>query len=130
MATPREHSAGCSRLVGASSSWVAWLSWISFARQLDADDPGFRVLFVYGPGGVGKSTLLDEYAAVAGDAGACVVRVDGRDVAGTPQGVLDAVAEVLEVPADDGPVLPPFGERVVLLVDGYELAGPRGRVGA
>jgi hypothetical protein len=95
-----------------------------FRAALDAEDLGFRVLFVYGPGGVGKSTLLDEYAAVAGDAGACVVRVDGRDVASTPQGVLDAVAEVLEVPAGDGPVRPPFGERMVLLVDGYELLGP------
>ena len=74
------------------------------------------MLFIYGPGGVGKSMLLDECAAVAGDAGACVVRVDGRDVAATPQGVLGAVAGVLEVPADDGPVLPPFGERVVMLV--------------
>ena len=95
-----------------------------FRAALDADDPGFRVLFVYGPGGVGKSTLLDEYSALASDVGACVVRVDGRDVASTPQGVLDAVAEVLKVPVDDGPVLAPFGERVVLLVDGYERLGP------
>lgn len=91
-----------------------------FRSALDAAGPGPRVLFIYGPGGVGKSTLLDECAAVAGDAGACVVRVDGRDVAGAPQGVLGALAGVLEVPADDGPVLPPFGERVVLLVDGYD----------
>jgi hypothetical protein len=32
----------------------------------------------------------------------------------TPEGVLAAVAEVLTVPADGGPVLPPIGERVVL----------------
>lgn len=95
-----------------------------FRIALDADDLGFKVLFVYGPGGVGKSTLLDEYAAVAADAGACVVRVDGRDVESTPDGVLEAVAGVLNVPADGGPVQPPFGERVVLLVDGYERLGP------
>jgi AAA ATPase domain len=94
-----------------------------FRTALDADDPGLRVLFLYGPGGVGKSTLLDEYAAVAGDAGARVVRVHGRDVEVTPQGVLEADAG-LEISADGGPVLPPFGERVVLLVDGYEWLGP------
>ena len=62
-----------------------------FRTALDADDPRLRVLFVHGPGGVGKSTLLDECAAVADAAGARVVRVQGRDVEGTPQGVLDAV---------------------------------------
>jgi hypothetical protein len=91
-----------------------------FRTALDPAAPGPRVLFVYGPGGVGKSMLLDEYAAVAHDAGACVLRIDGRDVAGNPQGVLDAVAGVFEVPADGGPVLPPPGEQMVLLVDGYE----------
>lgn len=95
-----------------------------FRSALDTDGPGFQALFVYGPGGVGKSTLLDEYAAVAGDAGACVVRLEGRDLAGTPESVLDVVAEVLEVPPDDGPIRPLSGERVVVLVDGYELLGP------
>lgn len=73
---------------------------------------------------MGKSTLLDEYEAVAGDAGACVVRLQGGDLAGTPESVLDTVAEVLEVPDVGGPVQPLSGERLVLLVDGYELLGP------
>jgi len=95
-----------------------------FRSALEEGGPGFRALFVYGPGGVGKSTLLDEYAAVAGDGGACVVRLEGRDLAGTPESVLDAVAVVVEVPADGGPVRSSSGGRVVLLVDGYELLGP------
>ena len=35
-----------------------------FAAALEAKDPDFRVLFVHGPGGVGKSALLDEYASL------------------------------------------------------------------
>jgi hypothetical protein len=39
------------------------------------------VVFISGPGGVGKSTLLDRFAMTGGEAGRCVVRVDCRDVA-------------------------------------------------
>ena len=95
-----------------------------FQTALGSEEPAFRALFVYGPGGVGKSTLLNEFAALARAARACAVRVDGREVASTPDGVLDAVTDVLEVPADGGPILPPRAARVVLLVDGYEWLGP------
>ena len=67
-----------------------------FSTALDSDDPGLRVLFVHGPGGVGKSTLLDECAAVAHDAGAVVVRVDGRTVGdGAPGTVARRLYELL-----------------------------------
>jgi len=91
-----------------------------FRRALGAEDPMLRVLFVYGPGGVGKSTLLDACAAIGTEAGACVVRIDGREVASTPFGVLEAVADVLEVPAGNGAILLPYDERLVLLVDSFE----------
>lgn len=95
-----------------------------FRAALGSEDPTFRVLFVYGPGGVGKTTLLDAYAAAADEAGMCVVRVDGRDVASTPDGVLEAVADVLDVPPAGGRIRSPYGERVVLLLDAYERLGP------
>ena len=95
-----------------------------FDAAVSAEEPAFRVLFVHGPGGVGKSTLLEEYAASAAAAGACVVRVDGREVTSTPEGVLAAVTDMLDVPADDGPIVSPRAARVVLLVDGYEWLSP------
>lgn len=95
-----------------------------FAASLDTDDPDLRVLFVHGPGGVGKSSLLDELAGAAQDAGACVIRLDGRDVAGA-EAVLEAVGRVLLVPdGDEAPVTPPAGQRLVLLLDGYERLAP------
>jgi AAA ATPase domain len=95
-----------------------------FRAALEAGDPTFRVMFVYGPGGVGKSTLLDAFAAVAADAEACVVQVDGREVAGSPRGVLEAIGDVLEVPDGEHAILPPHGRQMVLLVDGYEWMAP------
>ena len=40
-----------------------------------------RVLHIHGPPGIGKTRLLDVYAALAADAGATVVRLDGRELA-------------------------------------------------
>jgi hypothetical protein len=95
-----------------------------FRAVLDSDEPAPRVLFLHGPGGVGKSALLTEFSGLAGAAGACTVRVDARQVPSTPDGVLASITDVLEVPADGGPILPLQPGRVVLLVDGYEWLGP------
>jgi hypothetical protein len=91
-----------------------------FRSALDDDGPTFRVLFVHGPAGVGKTTLLGEYAAIAEAAGAGVARVDGRTVAGTPNDVLDALVEAVDVPDGGAPIRSRSGGPLVLLVDGYE----------
>ena len=48
-----------------------------------------RVLFVHGQGGIGKTTLLQEFRARARAAGRSVVQVDGRDVDPSPEGLRD-----------------------------------------
>lgn len=81
------------------------------------DDSPFSVLHVHGPGGIGKSSLLEVLATAATEAGACPVRLDGREVHPSPAAVLDLLAQVLDVPPS-GPIGGPT--RLVLLVDGYE----------
>jgi hypothetical protein len=94
------------------------------------------LLFVHGPGGVGKSALLDRFADIAADAGRSVVRVDARYLRLGPD-ILPALAEgavllidtceVLE-PLDDWvrerylPSLP--GDALVVMV-GRRAPGPR-----
>ncbi|WAM15015.1 AAA family ATPase [Rhodococcus sp. JS3073] len=46
---------------------------------LESADPQLSVLFLHGPGGIGKTTLLGEFAEVAAETGASVARLDGRD---------------------------------------------------
>ena len=58
---------------------------------LRAGDQG-AVVFVHGPGGVGKTTLLRRFAVLADDVGRHVVRVDGRDVPPIPAAFVAAVA--------------------------------------
>ncbi|USX50986.1 ATP-binding protein [Lentzea sp. HUAS12] len=69
---------------------------------------GTGVLFVHGPGGVGKSALLDVFAGIAAEKGLDPVRVDARH--------LTLGREALPVPAEDAPA--------VLFLDTYELLEP------
>lgn len=97
-----------------------------FRAALDhALDPPFSVLHVHGPGGIGKTSLLQALGAVAAGAGATVARLDGRDLDPSPGSVLEALKETLAIPTGYGPIGPPEGGgRLVLLVDAYEHMTP------
>lgn len=77
-------------------------------RVLRGDDPA-RVVFVHGPGGIGKSTLLREITRRAQRLGYDPIWVDGREVAPFPQQIDDMVATITE------------SERAIVVVDSYEL---------
>jgi hypothetical protein len=49
-----------------------------FAAALAGDGDPFAVLYIYGPGGIGKSALLHQLADDARQAGRHVVQIDGR----------------------------------------------------
>jgi ABC-type nitrate/sulfonate/bicarbonate transport system ATPase subunit len=92
-----------------------------FRVALDSAEPPFSVLRIYGPAGVGKTSLLDVLAGLAAKAGASVVHLDGRDLVPSPPAVLGAVRQVLRVPDGEGVLTGPSGtDRVVVLVDTYE----------
>lgn len=98
----------------------------SFDALLDPSRPRC-VLFVYGPGGIGKTTLLQQFRARARAAGRTPILVDGRDVDCSPEGFREALDRAItkqradaagSAPTDDGL------DRTVLLLDGYERFGP------
>ncbi|HSW27401.1 MAG TPA: ATP-binding protein, partial [Burkholderiaceae bacterium] len=70
-----------------------------FARALAAAEPPFAVLHVVGPGGIGKTTLLQEFASLAVRAGRPVVYIDARHLEPLPDHVLAALAQALGVQA-------------------------------
>ena len=55
-----------------------------FLGALVVPEPPFSVLWIHGPGGVGKTALLGAFAEAAGDAGVDVVSLDLRAIEPSP----------------------------------------------
>ena len=78
------------RFVGRAEQLDLFTTWLT--------DGSFSLLWVYGPGGIGKSTLLRAFAQAAGNPGYLLARVDGARVMPTTEGIRAAVWDSL----DDG----------------------------
>ena len=95
-----------------------------FRSALQAVESSFSVLFLHGPGGIGKTSLLDVLHECADAEGATVVRLDGRLLVPSPQAVLEAMRDTVEVAASsDVPIRSP-ARPLVLLIDAYERLAP------
>ncbi|MBK8901087.1 MAG: ATP-binding protein [Anaerolineaceae bacterium] len=92
-----------------------------FRSALLAELAPFVVLHVYGPGGVGKTTLLHEYARVARTAGRTAVLLDGHNLELSPIGFTQAWHMAL---AQQGSTADSVPQKLVLLIDTYELMTP------
>ncbi|HEY0284492.1 MAG TPA: AAA family ATPase, partial [Vicinamibacterales bacterium] len=90
-----------------------------FRSALRADKAPFTVLYVHGPGGVGKTSLLREFARLAKDARRTVVPLDGRDIPPTRQAVLRTLEALSGVNTGEEARLA-VPDRSLLLIDTYE----------
>ncbi len=97
-----------------------------FLAALRAPELPFFVLFVHGPGGVGKTTLVRTYATLAAEADAGSTYLDGRALDPTPDVFLLALGQALglERGADVPAGLAASGRRHVVFLDTYELLRP------
>ncbi|HEU5089571.1 MAG TPA: ATP-binding protein, partial [Roseiflexaceae bacterium] len=68
-----------------------------FCSALESVHSSFAVLHLYGPGGMGKSSLLREFGHIAAERGRTVAYIDGRAIALHPAGFLAHLAEALQV---------------------------------
>jgi hypothetical protein len=94
-----------------------------FRTALLADEPPFVVLHIYGPGGVGKTTLLQEYGRIAAEHGRFVIHLDGRHLAPNPPAFATAVQQATGAPTG-ATAFTHWPPNSVLLIDTYETLTP------
>ena len=95
-----------------------------FLGALAAPEPQFSVLWICGPGGVGKTALMRALGEAAADADVPVVNLDVRTIEPSPRAFMAELARALGLPAEaSAREALTGGEPAVLLLDTFEAAG-------
>ena len=105
--------------LAARAGFVGRTQECALFRTALAADSTPAVLQVYGPGGVGKTTLLREFARMAVAAGRPVVALDARHMRPSKRGVLQAFGDALGCDVQDARRIP-VPDRGVVIIDTYE----------
>jgi hypothetical protein len=97
-----------------------------FQAALTTDEGTVAVLYLFGPGGVGKTTLLREFSHTASECGAKAMYLDSRNIEPSPEAFLQALQLGLGLATPDAilPWLASQPNQVVLMVDTCELLTP------
>jgi hypothetical protein len=93
-----------------------------FQSALTSADRPFLLLYIYGPGGIGKTTLLNSFVRLCEEAHVPSALIDARNVDASPEAFLDALRMVLNIPSSQSP-LPALANHVLLL-DTCEILTP------
>lgn len=97
-----------------------------FHAAITASELPFNILYLFGPGGVGKTTLLAEYVRTGQAANVAVTTLDARSIDPSPDGFEFALGMALGLAPGEPPIaaLAAANRRAVVLVDTYELLTP------
>jgi hypothetical protein len=93
-----------------------------FSNALKASELPFSVLQIFGPGGVGKTTLIRKLAYLCEEAQIPVIYLDARQIEPEPESFLNALRSAINLKQTDSPIeiLASGSCRQVLLLDTYE----------
>jgi hypothetical protein len=97
-----------------------------FRSIVTAGDSPVALLYVFGPGGVGKTALLHEFIRLCEQAAVPAAYLDGRSIQPVPKAFMTALQSALGLSADEPPLalLASRPGRFVLLIDSYEALAP------
>lgn len=116
----RIEAARRSRFVGRVSECTL------FRQALLAEELPFYVLHVFGPGGIGKSSLLNQFRHLAKEQEIPLVYIDSRELDPSPERFVNTLHSVFNAPPDQTlfEFLAAQTSRYVLLLDTSELLTP------
>lgn len=97
-----------------------------FQSAIAAADLPFCGLHIFGPGGVGKTTLLGEFVRICKQAQTLLTYVDARNIEPAPESFLSALRFIMSLPPLESPLRTwqELGKRHVLFIDTYENLAP------
>jgi hypothetical protein len=116
----RLNAARQSRVVGRADEQAL------FQEALAAEELPLHVLHLFGPGGVGKSTLLRLFAQHCQQQQIPALLVDARNLEPTPEALFNALRLALDLPPQAAPLdaIAAQPGRAVVLLDTYEALAP------
>jgi energy-coupling factor transporter ATP-binding protein EcfA2 len=93
-----------------------------FQSAIAASELPFHVLYVFGPGGVGKTSLLGQFNRICKSSETQLIYVDARNIEPTSESFISALRILMGLNASDSPlqVLAAQLGRHVVLLDTYE----------
>ena len=96
-----------------------------FRHALTSPSPPFFLFYIFGPGGVGKTTLMREFRAITAELNVTAVYLDSRNIEPSPDAFNRALAAGLGGIAPDSLESRLAQEsRIVLFIDTFELLAP------
>src|SRR5688572_17247602 len=100
-----------------------------FQSTLTAAELPFYVLYIFGPGGIGKTSLLREFIYLCQQHQLPATYLDARDIEPSPESFVNVLQASLNLTPPTSPLefLAAQGQRHVLLIDTYENLAPLDR---
>ncbi len=97
-----------------------------FESALVATELPFHVLHIFGPGGVGKTSLIGQFAQICQQQNVQFIYVDARNIEPTSDSFVSTLQLLMGLNSIDSPlqVLATKAERHVILLDTYETLAP------
>jgi hypothetical protein len=93
-----------------------------FRLALNSSELSFQLLYLFGPGGIGKTSLLRELIQECNYLSIRSIYLDTRNLEPTPESLLNALSLNLNLPSTKSPleILANLKERIVICFDTYE----------